>query len=78
MYTLTDGPSLTNESMAPHIDGAAVTHEGWLMKLRVVSKGVAEAAWNKRFFKLVNGFLLYYRTADAATPVGWLRMAQVA
>ena len=66
-----------SSSVAPPADGAVVLHEGWLMMLKVVSKGVADAKWNKRFFKLIDGFLLYYRTADAKTPVGWLRLSQI-
>ena len=38
---------------------------------QVVAKGTTDAKWNKRFFRLTDAFLLYYRNPEAKAPAGW-------
>ncbi len=40
-------------------------------RLQVVAKGSADTKWNKRYFRLTDAFLLYYRGPDSKTPAGW-------
>ena len=38
---------------------------------QVVAKGTTDDKWNKRFFRLTDAFLLYYRNPEAKAPAGW-------
>lgn len=55
----------------------AVIREGYLMKLKQTHRWAKHSRWNKRWFQLRGGFLLYFKRQGMDTPAGWLRVAQI-
>ena len=55
----------------------AVIREGYLMKLKQTHRWAQHSRWNKRWFQLRGGFLLYFKRQGNDKPAGWLRVAQI-
>jgi len=51
--------------------------EGYLMKLKQTSHWVQHYKWNKRWFQIRDGFLLYFKRRGQRQPAGWLRVGQI-
>lgn len=54
-----------------------VVREGYLMKLKQTHRWANHSRWNKRWFQLRGGFLLYFKRQGMDTPAGWLRVVQI-
>jgi hypothetical protein len=48
------------------------------MKLKVVNHTSLDAKWNRRFFRVTDEYVMYYRDESSTNPAGWLRLSQVA
>ena len=68
---MSDG-GLDPVALAEDLSNKDVVKSGWLTK-----KGGMRPTWNRRFFRLKDRYLMYFKTEEDLTPTGRIQLNQI-